>query len=55
MLATPGAAAREEMGAWLAGVFCGVLVGSMLLVAVDEYVGAVVKRCSENLKKRKRM
>ncbi len=32
ILATPGAEAREEMGAWFAGVFCGVLVGSIVSV-----------------------
>jgi hypothetical protein len=36
MLDTPGAVAREEIGAWLAGVFCGVLVGSIMSVVVVE-------------------
>lgn len=30
MVPTVGCWARDEMGAWLAGVFCGVLVGCLL-------------------------
>jgi hypothetical protein len=33
MLAIPGACALDEMGALVAGVFCGVLVLSIVLVA----------------------
>lgn len=45
MVPTVGCWARDEMGAWLAGVFCGVLVGCLLDLGTSMAALCVERLC----------